>query len=126
MANHTTSSDTLFGMWQRGELTDVEALRVLYDDLRLLDTAHRAITDQRNALRDQIVQIVAHAGGIVQLTGIARLAVVHHAPHATYDHAALDDLRVTLLASHLDLAARLTACRSLSPGSTELRITPDA
>lgn len=116
-----TSTSAYFAMWQNGELSAPEALRILADDLRSLEDAMSVLMLQRNTLYRQVVTVLEAIGGTADIPGIGQVTVT--TSHANYDSIALDMVIASLVTTHPDIASQLAACRKGTPERTIARVT---
>jgi hypothetical protein len=123
--HETARPDPFFALWQHGEISAHEALRVLCADLRLLDETLSAIAAEHDALRAQIGQIVGQLGGTTSLPGIGRLELPVATVMVSYERRQLDALIIALTTEQPGIAAQLAACRKETTRSGGWRITPE-
>lgn len=114
----------VFEEWEAGALTDREALRTIWSDLREIEDPIAALDRERERLRDQISQIVARTGPI-SLPGLGSAQITAPSVAVTYDRQRLERLVSEIARSYPELAARIVACRREQERSGGLRIVPE-
>jgi hypothetical protein len=112
----------VFEDWQEGLATDVQALRALCSDLGEVESELVPLQEQREQLRAQIGEVVAHLGGDAEIAGFGRLTITSASVTYGYDKRRLDALIVELAADYPEVVARLAACRTQSMRAGGLRI----
>ena len=99
-------------------------LRSLLDELWALDDAITLLAAQRTAVRAQIRQQLARLGGHVVLPGYGRLEITAPSTTVSYDQCHIEALIMELTTTNAAIAARIAACRTESPHTDGLHITP--
>ncbi|MDZ4721648.1 MAG: hypothetical protein SH847_24550 [Roseiflexaceae bacterium] len=117
----TTNEPTSYDAWEAGAITDMQALRAIWSDLREVESDLALLQAQRDQLRDQLSQIVARTG-TVTLPGFGRVTITAAATTVSYDRAALAALIGELRGSHPEIAARISEAERVSMRSGGLRI----
>lgn len=112
---------TIFEQWQDGDITDTQALRSLWSDLREVESEIAPLDAQKAALREQIGHIIARTGTMT-LPGLGRAAITNPSVTVTYDTRKVNELALQLAATHPDIAAQLVAARKTSERAGTLRI----
>lgn len=112
-----------FNDWRDGQLTDEQALRSLSSDLGEVESQLAPYEAEKQALRDQISQVLEHAGGATTIAGFGKLEITAAAIVVSYDKKAIENLLIDLTTTHPEIAARLAGCRIKGSRAGSLRIT---
>lgn len=112
-----------FTDWQDGQLTDEQALRSLSSDLGEVESQLAPIEAEKQSLRDQISQVLEHAGGTATIAGFGKLEITAAAVVVSYGKKQIEELLIDLTTTHPEIAARLAACRVKGSRAGSLRIT---
>jgi hypothetical protein len=99
-------------------------LQSLLEELRTVEDALALLEARQTTVRSQIQQCVAQLGGRVILPGAGQLEIIAPSATISYDRQQVEVLISELAITHAAVAARLAACRTESPRSDGLRITP--
>lgn len=113
-----------FALWEEGEITDREALRAIWVDLREIEDQVAALEAERQRLREQIGQIVARTGPVT-IQGLGSAQLTSPSLVVSYDRERLDQLVAALAARLPEVAAEISACRREQQRSGTLRITAE-
>lgn len=116
-----TSEPTIFEQWQDGDVTDSQALRSLWSDLREVESEIAPLEAQKAQLRDQISHIIARTGTIT-LPGLGKATITNPSVTVSYDTKKVNELALSLAATHPEIAALLVAARKTSERAGSLRI----
>lgn len=111
----------LFQQWQDGDVTDLEALRALWSDLREVESSIAPLEAERQTLRERIGLIVARTGP-VQLAGFGKAQITNPSVSAGYDTKKLDSVLAELAQSYPHAASLVAACRKETARAGGLRI----
>lgn len=109
--------------WREGLLGPHEALRSLCSDLAEIDSELQPLTQEREAYRAALSEIVFQLGGKADVAGFGELRITEPAKTASYDRKALDELVLQLVqAGMTDVASAITNCRKESARTGSLQI----
>lgn len=111
----------VFEQWEAGDLTDIPALRSLWSDLREVESEIAPLEQQKATLREQIGLIVARIG-TQEIPGLGRVSITSPSVSVSYDTKKVNELALSLTATHPEIAAQLVAARKTSERSGSLRI----
>lgn len=114
---------TTFDDWRAGFVTDAQALRSLASDLGEVESQLTPFELEKQSLRDQISQVLEHAGGQAQIAGFGRLEITAASVVTSYDKKQIEALLIDLTSTHPEVAQRLAACRVKGTRAGSLRIT---
>lgn len=111
--------------WENGDLTDLEALRVLCSDLGEVESSIEPLARERDAIRDVLSRIVSRLDGQkAEVKGFGALAITGGGETVSYDAKACDALVAKLAANgYAGIAEELAQARRTSRRSSSLRIT---
>jgi hypothetical protein len=110
-----------FAAWEAGDLTDLAALRVIWSDLREVEDQIALLNEQRDAIREQISQIIAKTGTMV-VAGFGKAMLTAPTRVVSYDSKQLGLLWQDLSHTHPDIARRIQSTQKISERSGGLRI----
>lgn len=110
-----------FELWEEGSITDIEALRAIWKDLREVDDQIAGLEAERQKLRDHVSQIVARTGPIT-LPGLGNAQITPPMVIASYDREKLDQLVAAIAAHYPDVARQISDCRKEQQRSGGLRL----
>ena len=114
-------SNDIFQQWQDGIVTDIEALRAIWRDLRELEQDIAPLQAEREHLREQMGQIIARTV-TVSIAGLGRALITNPSTVISYDSKALRELTDELEKTYPEIAERLHAAERVSMRSGSLRI----
>lgn len=112
-----------YEQWQEGELNDLEALKMLCQQLDSLQDRLEPLQEQEKVIRARISEVVEHQGGRAELQGFGSLMITNASLATSYNRKALDDLLDTLQKTNPEIGQALANCRQETARSGSLRIT---
>jgi hypothetical protein len=123
----TTTNDenyTPFGIWQAGDMSDVQALRTLAFELGETESELAPLVAEKERLRDQLSQVLAHHGEpAFVIPGFGKLELTQPTVVKGWDGKALAGFLDELLFEAPELAARLARCKTENGRAGSLRVT---
>jgi len=111
----------IFEQWEAGDVTDIEAARVIWGDLSEISDRLKSIEEAKEEKRYQLGCIVARTGTL-KLAGLGKASITSPSVTIGYDKKKIESLITDLASSHPDIAAQLLQCRTESVRNGSLRI----
>ena len=115
----------IYGAWQDGEVTALEALNSLMDDYGELDQSYKDFEGMREQTRNQISEVMTKLGDRVAVKGYVLTMMAPQVVEG-YDKKALNALIYELIdEGEFPIADRIRACATKSARAGSLRIERD-
>lgn len=120
----TRTDDIAFTQWERGDLSDEQALRALCSELGEVESELEPLKREQQELRERISHVLGRLGDKTEIPGFGRLEITAPAVIVSYDRQSLDRLVIHLTQDgYGPIAQQIAACRTESQRAGSLRIT---
>lgn len=118
-----TDDQAIIAAWEFGDISDIEALRLLCSDLGEVESDLEPLQAERERLRSTIDRIVTKLGGKANVKGFGTLQITGGGETTSYDAKACDALIAKLAANgYAEIAEELAQARRTSQRKASLRI----